>query len=135
LKFVVDSNRRFFLMVLVTLAAGLVLSVLMAIGGSYLLRDGAGGWGGLVGGIAGMVIGYPLGVMAGVVLARYLLKYCGSLWTGLVGALVPGFLILGLIEPLNLNQNPNLMLSIFFLVSPLMATFGFHLRLGRARAG
>ena len=121
-------------MLLGTLTTGFALSILMAIGGSYLLRDGVGGWGGLVGGIAGMVIGYPLGVIAGVLLARYLLKYCGSLWLGLVGALVPGFVVLGLVEPLNLNQNPNLMLSIYFLATPLLATLAFHLRLGRARA-
>ena len=40
LKFIIDSNRRFFLMVLGTLASGLALAVLMALGDSYLLRDG-----------------------------------------------------------------------------------------------
>ncbi len=122
-------------MVLGTSATGLALAVLMAIGGSYLLRDGVGGWGGLVGGIAGMVIGYPLGVMVGIVLAKYLLKYCGSVWLGLVGALLPGFIVIGLAEALNLNENANLMFSIFFLASPLLATLGFHLRPRRAGVG
>ena len=134
MKFVVDSNKRFFLMVLGTAASGLALAILAALAGSYLLRDSVAGWGGLVGGLAGMVIGYPFGVMAGVVFTKLILKCPGSLWLGLLGAVLPAFLTIGLAEPLNLNQDPNVLFSIFFLAAPLMATAGFHIRTGRAHA-
>jgi len=133
LRLVVDSKKRFFLMVLGTAASGLALAVLAALAGSALLSDSVAGWGGLVGGLAGMVIGYPLGVMAGVAFTRFILKCPGSLWLGLLGAVLPFVLTMGLAEPLNLNQNPNVLFASFFLAAPFMAAAGFHIRTGRAK--
>lgn len=127
------SFRRlaaFAVVVLGVAVVGLLLGILAAVGGSFLLQDDLAGFGGIVGAIAGFVIGYPIGVIIGLLLVRRLFHYRGSLWLGAVGSILGGALVIGLAEPLGLNLNPALLWASLLVLSPLLGAIGFHLKRG-----
>lgn len=115
-------------MIIATALIGAIFGFLAALIGSQLLQDGAAGFGGLVGALAGMVIGYPIGVAIGIFLINKVLCYRGSLLFGAIGSIVGAAFLIGLAEPLGLNNNPDLLWALIMLLPPLLGTFGFHLR-------
>ncbi len=108
--------------------AGALFGIFSAFLLSWLMQDGAGGWGGLVGAILGLAFGYPVGVFLGIVIFKKLLHYNGSLILGLIGVIVGGALPFILAEPLGFNSYGDLLWGIIIVSSPLMGTIGFNLR-------
>ena len=107
---------------------GAIFGFVAAVIGAQLLQDGAAGFGGLVGAIAGMVIGYPIGVVIGIFLINKVLRYRGSLLFGAIGSIIGAVFIIGLAEPLGLNNNPDLLWALILLLPPFLGTAGFCLR-------
>ena len=107
---------------------GAIFGFLAALIGAQLLKDGAAGFGGLVGALAGMVIGYPIGVVIGIFLINKVIRYRGSLLFGAIGSVVGAVFIIGLAEPLGINNNPDLLWALILLLPPLLGTIGFNLR-------
>ncbi len=127
------SFRRlaaFAVVVLGVAVVGLLLGILAALGGSFLLQDDLAGFGGLVGAIAGFVVGYPIGVIIGLLLVRRLFHYRGSLWLGAVGSILGAALVIGLAEPLGLNLSPALLWASLLVMPPLVGAIGFRLKRG-----
>ena len=115
-------------MVITIAIIGAIFGFLAALIGAQLLQDGAAGFGGLVGALAGMVIGYPIGVVIGIFLINKVIRYRGSLLFGAVGSIIGVVVIIGLAEPLGINNNPDLLWALILLLPPLLGTIGFHLR-------
>jgi hypothetical protein len=115
-------------MVIAIAIIGAIFGFLAALIGAQLLQDGAAGFGGLVGALAGMVIGYPIGVVIGIFLMNKVIRYRGSLLFGAIGSIVGVVFIIGLAEPLSINNNPDLLWALILLLPPLLGTIGFHLR-------
>ncbi|MFH1662793.1 MAG: hypothetical protein ABH934_02615 [Chloroflexota bacterium] len=107
---------------------GAIFGFLAAAIGAQLLQDGAAGFGGLVGALAGMVIGYPIGVVIGIFFINKVLRYRGSLLFGAIGSIIGVVFIIGLAEPLGINNNPDLLWALILLLPPLLGTIGFYLR-------
>ncbi len=112
-------------MVIAIAIIGAIFGFLAAVIGDQLLRDGASGFGGLVG---GMVIGYPIGVVIGIFLINKVIRYRGSLLFGAIGSIIGVVFIIGLAEPLGINNNPDLLWALILLLPPLLGTIGFNLR-------
>ena len=115
-------------MVIAIAIIGAIFGFLAATIGAWLLQDGAAGFGGLVGAVAGMVIGYPIGVAIGIFLINKVLRYQGSLLFGAIGSIIGAVFIIGLAEPMGLNNNPDLLWALVLLLPPLLGTAGFYLR-------
>ncbi|MCJ7769182.1 MAG: hypothetical protein MUO92_01730 [Dehalococcoidales bacterium] len=115
-------------MVIAIAIIGAIFGFLAALIGAQLLQDGAAGFGGLVGALAGMVIGYPIGVAIGIFLINRVMRYRGSLLFGAIGSIVGAVFLIGLAEPLGINDNPDLLWALILLLPPLLGTAGFHLR-------
>jgi len=115
-------------MVIAIAIVGAIFGFLAALIGAQLLQDGAAGFGGLVGALAGMVIGYPIGVVIGIFLINKVIRYRGSLLFGAIGSIIGVVFIIGLAEPLGINNNPDLLWALILLLPPLLGTIGFSLR-------
>lgn len=103
------------------------------IGAEALSSSDAGGFEDLIGAIMGMIIGYPLGGVLGIWVYSRVFRYSGSMWLALAGAVMGVVLVFGLAEPLNLNASSDFLLGSYFTLTVLLATWGFHLRLGNVR--
>ncbi len=125
---IIQKLLKFTGMMLGTAVIGLMVGFGLGFLLSRVLHNNFAGWGGLVGALMGMAIGYPLGVIIGQILTYALLHYRGSLWLGALGAVIGVVLVFGLAEPLNLNLSPVVLQGAFLLLSPLLATAGYHLR-------
>jgi hypothetical protein len=126
-----SSSRReglatFIGMAAVAGAIGFGAGLLGAYIGANFLRNDCPGFGALVGAVSGMTIGYPVGVITGITVVNKRLHYEGSLWRGILGAILGTVLAIGLAEPLNLNLNPNLLFTGFFLAPPLLGIIGLR---------
>jgi hypothetical protein len=119
--------KSFIWMMLAAAFGGFVVAVPGLLIGARV-GNSFGGFGDLVGAIAGMIFGYPLGVALGVLVFSRVFKFPGSPWLGALGAVLGMAVVLILAEPLNLNNNSNLMLGSMFLGTSLLATWGFHLK-------
>jgi hypothetical protein len=125
------SLKTFFGMVLAAAFGGFLIAIPATLIGSLIFAENSlGGFEDLVGALMGMVVGYPLGVVFGILIYSRVFKYRGSIWLAALGAAAGVFLILGLAEPLNLNVNGDVLLSSYFLMTALLATWGFHLKKG-----
>ena len=111
-----------------TAVTGLIVGFGLGFLLSRILYNDIAGWGGLVGALAGVALGYPLGVFIGQIIIYKALHYRGSLWLGALGAVLGTAIVFGLAEPLSLNVSPNLLWSAFLILTPLLATAGYHLR-------
>jgi hypothetical protein len=121
--------KSFFGMVLAGAFGGFLVAVPgILIGARLIAANSLGGFEDLVGAIMGMVIGYPLGVVLGILIYSRVFKYRGSIWLALLGVVAGVILVFGLAEPLNLNASSDLLLGSFFLLTSLLATWGFHLK-------
>jgi len=121
--------KSFFGMVLAAASGGFVIAVPAILIGSRLFAENSlGGFEDLVGAIVGMVIGYPAGVIVGIYVYSRVFRYRGSMWLAVLGAVLGVVLVFGLAEPLNLNVNSDLLLGGYFLITALLATWGFHLK-------
>ena len=107
---------------------GIIIGIVGALSGAFIMKGQLFGFGGLAGALMGMIIGYPIGVIIGIFLVNKVLHYRGSLLFGIIGSILGTFLIFGLTEPLNLNINPNILFIVFFLSVPLLCTTGFWLK-------
>lgn len=115
-------------MVIAIAIIGAIFGFLAALIGDQLLQDDFAGFGGLVGALAGMVIGYPIGVVLGIFLINKVIRYRGSLLLGAIGSIIGAVFIIGLAEPLGINNNPDLLWALILLLPPLLGTIGFHLK-------
>ena len=123
------SFKSFFWMALAAAFGGFMMAIPgILIGAQLIAANSLGGFEDLVGAIMGMVVGYPLGAVLGILVFSRVFKYRGSVWLAALGAVAGVFLVFGLAEPLNLNANSNLLLGSFFLLTALLATWGFHLK-------
>ena len=126
----------FISMLLAIAIVGAVFGFLAAMLGAQLLKDDFTNLSGIAGILAGMVVGYPLGVAIGIFLFNKVLNYRGSLLFGAIGSVLAAAFLIGLAEPLNLNNNPDLLWILIVITSPLIGTFGFHLkRFGKPENG
>ena len=107
---------------------GIIVGMAGGLIGSFIMRGELFGFGDLAGALMGLIVGYPLGVIAGIILVNKVFRYDGSLLLGIIGSILGAFLTIGLAEPLNLNINPNLLVTVFLLSVPLLGIIGFHLR-------
>jgi hypothetical protein len=123
------SFKTFLGMLLAAAFGGFLIAIPATLIGSQIFAENSlGGFEDLVGALMGMVVGYPLGVVLGILVYSRIFKYRGSMWRAALGAVAGVFLIFGLAEPLNLNVNADVLLSSYFLVTALLATWGFHLK-------
>ena len=120
--------KGYALVILGTGLIGLVFSLIAALLLGNLMKEDGAGFGALIGGMLGFVVGYPVGVVTGFIIFKKLLKRHGSILFGIIGCILGVVLTIGLAEPFNLNIDPNLLFSFFFLLVPLMGTIGFYLR-------
>ena len=123
------SFKSFFWMTLAAAFGGFMVAIPGILIGERILEENSlGGFEDLVGAIMGMVVGYPLGAVLGILVYSRVFKYRGSVWLAGLGAAAGVLLVFGLAEPLNLNASSDLMLGSFFLLTPLLAAWGFHLK-------
>jgi len=115
---------------LLELLAGAVLGGGMLLLGSRVgakLGAGAGnGWGDIIGALVGSVLAHPIGFVAGMWLVAWRLRLPHSVWRGIFGAVLGLVLVLLLAEPLRLNQDSRLMVTLMYLVPSVAALFGFN---------
>ena len=121
--------KSFLGMMLAGAFGGFIAAILgIFIGTGISNGDSSGGFGDLVGAIVGMILGYTVGVPLGIAIFSKVLGYLGSVWLAALGAVAGMLTVLGLAEPLKLNTNSDLMLWSVFVVTSLLATWGFHLK-------
>jgi hypothetical protein len=115
---------------LLELVVGVVLGGGMLLLGSWVgakLGSGASnGWGDIIGALVGSVLAFPAGFVAGMWLVAWRLRVPHSLWRGIFGAVLGLVLVLLLAEPLRLNQNSRVMVTLLYLVPSVAALFGFN---------
>jgi uncharacterized membrane protein len=115
---------------LLELLAGAVLGGGMLLLGSRIgAKLGAGasnGWGDIIGALVGSVLAYPIGFVAGMWLVAWRLRLPHSLWRGIFGAALGLVLVLLLAEPLRLNQDSRVMVTLLYLVPSVTALLGFN---------
>jgi len=109
---------------------GVFFGFIAALIGVLIMQGRLFGFGGLAGALGGIIIGYPVGVIIGIVVIKRVFHYQGSIWLGIVGVVLGGAITIGLAEPLNLNLNPNVLFTVFFLLVPVLCTAGFRLKKG-----
>jgi uncharacterized protein YacL len=119
-------------MVLGTAVSGLRLGFGATFLLSFFLKKNIGGWGDLVGAVMGIVAGYPLGIIIGQVIIKKGFHFEGSLLLGVTGVILGVALVMLLAEPLHLNANSYVLFGTLFILTPLLGTFGYHLK-GRNR--
>ena len=122
---------RIFKFVLTTIGLGIlgiVFAVMGALIGGRVLGSGSVGFGALGLAIGGVIIGYPTGIIVGIIGIRKILHKQGSLFLGIIGAIIGAVIIMVLAEPLNLNSNTNLLFGVFFLSVPAFCLAGFFLK-------
>ena len=119
-------------MVIFAAFTGLLFGFLGAIIGASIMRGELFGFGGLAGALGGMIVCYPSGAIIGIFLLSRYFHYRGTLWLGAVGCILGALATMGLAEPLNLNLDATLLFGIFFLLTPLLGTVGFHLRVKKS---
>ncbi len=107
---------------------GVFFGFIAALIGALIMRGRLFGFGGLAGALGGIIIGYPLGVLVGIFVIKKIFHYSGSMWLGIVGVVLGGAVTVGLAEPLNLNLNPGILFTLFFLLIPLLCIAGFRLK-------
>jgi len=124
------ENRKylwFIAMVISSGLTGLTVGIVAVLIGASIMRGQLFGLGGLIGGLWGVFLGYPLGVVAGMFLLKRFVRYQGSVIYGVIGCLIGAGVSFGLIGPMNIDVNPSILFSIFFISCPLLATAGFYL--------
>jgi uncharacterized membrane protein len=114
------------------LVAGVVLGGCMLLLGSWVgAKLGAGassGWGDIVGALFGSVLAYPVGFVAGIWVVAWRLHLPHSLWRGIFAAVLGVVLVLLLAEPLRLNRDSRVMVTLLYLVPSVAALIGFNQR-------
>ena len=120
-------------MVVGSSVCGFIVGVIAILVGAAVLRGDLAGFGTLAGALMGIVIGYPIGVIIGIVVIYKLFHRKGSPKLGMLGSILGAVVTIGLAEPLNLNQNTDLLFVSFFLASPLLGTIGFHLKIKKGK--
>jgi hypothetical protein len=117
---------------LVEAIAGGATGVLLAFGGGYLgpvlVRGFENGWNDLVASVLGALLGYIIGAPLGVIVSGRLLKQRGVIWRSVLGSFVGGVAIALLAEPLRLNQQSWLLMTVFAAAALLGAVWGFQRR-------
>jgi len=112
------------------LVAGVLLGGCMLLLGSWVgakLGSGASsGWGDIIGALFGSVLAFPVGFVAGMWLVAWRLHFPHSLWRGIFGAALGLVLVLLLAEPLRLNRDSRVMVTLLYLVPSVAALFGFN---------
>jgi len=109
---------------------GVFFGFVAALLGAWIMQGRLFGLGGLAGALGGIIIGYPLGVIIGIIVVKRIFHYQGSILLGIVGVVLGGAITIGLAEPLNLNLNPTVLFTVFFLLVPVLCTAGFRLKKG-----
>lgn len=112
--------------------AGVIAGGLLAVCGGwvgpFLSSEANNGWNDLIGSVLGALAGYALGAPLGVGAAAALLNQRGRPLLSMLGSILGGVLTLLLAEPLHLNQNSNLLVTMYALLVLVGALGGFHLR-------
>ena len=115
---------------LLELLAGAVLGGGMLLLGSRVgakLGAGAGnGWGDIIGALVASVLAYPVGFVAGMWLVAWRLRLPHNIWRGIFGAVLGLVLVLLLAEPLRLNQDSRVMVTLLYLVPSVASLFAFN---------
>ena len=114
-------------MMLGTALTGLVFGIILALVLAIFIRNDFGGWGGFVAAGIGMAAGYPLGIVIGQIIIRRVFRYEGSLLHGAFGAVVGAALPIGLGEIAPSLFPAGGAAVVLLLLSPLLATVGYHL--------
>jgi len=108
-----------------------VIGIAFAIAGAFIggrvLGSDAVGFGALGLAIGGILVGFPLGTIVGLILLKKLFHQQGSVWLGVLGAVVGTVATMVLSEPLNLNAHINLLFGVFFTIVPALTLGGFYL--------
>jgi uncharacterized membrane protein len=94
--------------------------------GVKLDASSGNGWGDIIGALVGSVLACPVGFVAGMWLVAWRLRVPHNLWRGIFGAVLGLVLVLLLAEPLRLNQDSRLMVTLLYLVPSVAALFGFN---------
>lgn len=108
-----------------------IIGIAFAIAGAFIggrvLGSDMVGFGALGLAIGGILVGFPLGTIVGLVLLRKVFHQKGSIWLGMLGAIIGTVATVVLSEPLNLNAHINLLLGVFFTIVPSLTLGGFYL--------
>jgi hypothetical protein len=107
--------------------SGIALCILGVLIGAAVLRGEIAGFGALVGGLLGGTIGYPLGIVTGIIVIHKFFHYKGSIWFGIVGAVIGIVIVVGVAGPLRSYSNMDIVALCFLLVPPVLGTAGYNL--------
>jgi len=94
--------------------------------GAKLGAGASNGWGDIIGALVGSALAYPVGFVTGMWLVAWRLRLPHSLWRGIFEAVLGLVLVLLLAEPLRLNQDSRVMVTLLYLVPSVAALFGFN---------
>lgn len=96
----------------------------------FFLGNNTNGWAELSYGILFIILLYPLGAAAGAAAALRFLNYHPTFWKLITAAYLSEILVLLLAEPLHLNLNPTLLVSLMLLlpIGSVLSAFMINLR-------
>ena len=107
---------------------GIAFAIAGAFFGGRVLGSDVVGFGGLGLAIGGILIGFPLGTIVGLIILRKLFHQKGSLWLGMLGAIIGTISTAFLSVALNLNAHVNLLFGVFITIVPALTLGGFYLK-------
>ncbi|MBN1857234.1 MAG: hypothetical protein JW846_09835 [Dehalococcoidia bacterium] len=124
------SNRlaRFAAVALSVAVVGSGIAALAAFIAAQVMKGRATMIGDIVAVVVSLLIAYPSGVGIGIILVRKMLKWRGSVVLGIAGAFVAAVLTMVAAEPLHLNVNTQVLMSVYFVTVAVCAAAGFLYR-------
>ena len=124
------TNRivRFGAVALTTALVGAGIAALAALIAASAMKDSGNGIGDLIAAIVSLLVGYPAGVGIGIILIKKLLRWRGSVVFGIAGAFLAAVLTMVAAEPLHLNVNTQVLMSVYFVTVAVCAAAGFLYR-------
>jgi hypothetical protein len=114
-------------MIIALVIFGVVFAIAGLFVGGRVVGGGSGGLETLGSAVVGGLVGYPLGTIVGLVFLKKLFYKTGSLLLGTLGAIVGALATLVLSEPLRLNSDINILLTVFALLVSGLAVGGLYL--------
>jgi hypothetical protein len=127
------SLIKYAAMLAITIVCGVVFAILGGLLYAAVATGDDVGFASLGNFLLGAIAGYALGLIFGVWLAGRLTRRPGTSWQATFGAVIGIVLIMLLAEPLSLNTNQDLLVSLLLFVPALFAVIGHQLKINWRR--